>query len=134
MTEISEYRPEYCELLIKHMKNGFTFNSFGAAIKVPMSEVDRWEQLYPEWARYKDIAQSCLLYHDEELLKNGTTGELEKFKASSHIFKMTAVHGWKTNFEIAHKGESIEQYIKRIKDASVIDIPRNEISKNPEVL
>ncbi len=52
----SLYRKEFCEMLIEHMKQGYSYKSFCAEIEVGQRTMYDWELVHPEWAEAKEIA------------------------------------------------------------------------------
>lgn len=57
-----KYKPEYCKLLIEHMKSGMSYDSFPAKlydvhdVYVGVSTMYDWEKRIAEWAEAKAIA------------------------------------------------------------------------------
>lgn len=47
----SKYKPEYCEMLVKHMATGLSFESFAAVIDVSEETIHAWAR--PEGAEFK---------------------------------------------------------------------------------
>ena len=52
----SKYDVKYCQQLIDHMAQGFSFESFGAVINVDESTLFNWIQDYPEFFQSKKEA------------------------------------------------------------------------------
>lgn len=50
----SSYFPEYCEMLIKHMSEGYSFSSFGAVIGATDAMLYDWAKTYPDFAKAKE--------------------------------------------------------------------------------
>ena len=90
-----EYKPEYCELLIQHSEEGFSFESFAGRIGVTPKTIYNWEQKYPEFLQAKTIAKQKMLYADEQVLNAGAKGLIENYHGASQVFKMKAVHKWR---------------------------------------
>jgi hypothetical protein len=67
----SEYKPEYCEQLIEHMKDGFSFESFGGIIGVSKKTLYNWADNFPEFLHAKERGTSFSLFWWE---KEGKTG------------------------------------------------------------
>jgi transposase-like protein len=90
----SDYKPEYCELLIKHAEEGYSFESFAGRIGVTPKTLYNWEQEHPEFLQAKTVAKHKMLYADETVLNMGAKGLIENYHGASQIFKMKAVHKW----------------------------------------
>jgi len=52
----SKYRPEYCEMLIKHMTTGLSFESFAGTVDVCDDTLREWESRHPEFSAAKKRA------------------------------------------------------------------------------
>ena len=52
----SKYKPEYPKMLIDHMNNGMSYESFGAEVSVAKNTLYEWEKIHDEWKEAKSIA------------------------------------------------------------------------------
>ncbi len=59
-----KYKDEFCQMLIDHMSQGMSYETFGAEVDCGKTTLYDWEKKYPEWVEAKDIgfmkAQSFL--------------------------------------------------------------------------
>lgn len=96
-----KYREEYCDLLIEHMSNGDSFETFGVYLRkmrhTPREEkpicrktLYNWADQFPEFLHAKNFAFDCRLHSDEQSAKGLISGEL-KGNASVLIHKMKCV-------------------------------------------
>lgn len=70
MAEELKYKPEYCEKLIDHMKQGYSFETFGPHVDVCKTTLYNWVEKYPEFKKAKDKAfQLAKEYFESHLLK-----------------------------------------------------------------
>jgi len=53
----TKYKPEYGDLLVKHLSKGLSFDTFGATVNVGRSTVYDWFDRYPEFKAAKVIAE-----------------------------------------------------------------------------
>jgi hypothetical protein len=92
----AKYKPEYCQMLIDYMSEGYSYESFGAEVDVNRDTLYNWEKLFKDFSDAKSIAKLKQLRHDEKLLKELTKGEHGRSaNAISHIYKMKCSHqGW----------------------------------------
>lgn len=75
-----KYKPEYCELLIKHLSKGLSMQCFGGTIGVVRSTVYKWLDDYPEFKTAKDIGiQKAMQFHEEILSAKLSGRELKGF-------------------------------------------------------
>jgi DNA-binding XRE family transcriptional regulator len=51
----TKYKPEYCEMLILHMKDGNAYRTFAAIVDVNPDTLYEWEKVHPEWREAKKI-------------------------------------------------------------------------------
>lgn len=60
----TKYKPEYCEMLVEHMREGFSFLSFGGLREVDCGQntLYEWEKAHPEFQEAKIRGeQACRL-------------------------------------------------------------------------
>lgn len=51
----TKYRASYCEDLINHMEQGYSYESFGGKIGVAVSQLYKWEEAHPEFQEAKGV-------------------------------------------------------------------------------
>lgn len=67
----SKYKPEYCEQIIEHMRNGDSAISFAKSIDVCMDTITEWKNKHSEFsAAYKKAKAYC----EEHWIKEGQKG------------------------------------------------------------
>ena len=88
------YKPEYCDLLLDHMKSGLSFESFGAIADCCEDTLFEWLKKHKEFSESykKGISYSRKFWEDLGLV--GTT-EGKNFNATTWIFNMKNRFGWK---------------------------------------
>lgn len=55
MAKTTQYKKEYCEMLIKHMSQGYSFGSFGAVVGNGRKTLYDWCNAFPEFAEAKAV-------------------------------------------------------------------------------
>ena len=55
----SKYNPAYCEQLIEHMAQGYSYESFAGLVRVSSRTLGNWESEFPAWDEAKQIAFAC---------------------------------------------------------------------------
>lgn len=103
----SKYKPEYCEKLIAHMADGYTFDTFMP--EVSNDTLFEWLKLHPEFAEAKKAA----LKHSKKwwlsMGRAGMGGKIKGFNATVWIFCMKNMHGWRDVQEIhEHSTQTLE--------------------------
>lgn len=90
MTRERKYKEEYCELLIKHMKMGKSFQSFPSSIyaydkqMVGLQTLYDWERKYPEFADAKELAmQEALSYFETRAFAKTSGQKIDGIDAKS---------------------------------------------------
>lgn len=69
------YRPEYDELLIKHMSKGMSFASFGGVVNVGRTTLFEWVDRHPTFAEaYKTAKEKAFLFY-EKILSAKVSGQ-----------------------------------------------------------
>ena len=46
----TKYKPEYCDMLVKHMAEGASMTSFAAEIDVSRETISEWSRVHPEFS------------------------------------------------------------------------------------
>lgn len=97
------YKPEYCQMLIDHMREGYSYESFSAIIKVARSTIYEWETNYVEFSDAKKLAvDECRLtwekYGHQGMFMGGKDNP---FQASIWIFQMKNRFNWTDKKEVA---------------------------------
>lgn len=117
----TEYKAEYCQMLIDHRRDGFSFESFGAIVKCHRGTLYDWVDKHPDFADAKRIAHEECLYHWETLGRFGLRSK--DFNATVYIFTMKArfndQYGDKREIKLdltdSTPKESGEEILKRVK-------------------
>lgn len=95
----SEFKEEYCEMLVEHLSKGLSFSSFAGVIGVCEDTVYRWAKEHPTFSESKKIGwpKSKLMW--EQMGIDGANGTLEKFNTGAWIFNLKNRFGWKDKTE-----------------------------------
>ena len=114
----TKYRKEYCDLLVKHMTLGYSFESFAADCKVNVDTLHEWCKRHPEFSDSKKLGSAASRKYWETIGKGGMTGKIPGFIASIWIFNMKNRFGWRDSQEI-HNSDSGE--VKKIEVSYKLD-------------
>lgn len=63
-----EYDSDFALKLVEHMRKGFSFDSFGAAIGVPISKLKEWKLLHDDFQAAAEIGEAKSIEYWEKLL------------------------------------------------------------------
>lgn len=103
----TKFREEFCERLIEHMGKGYSYESFGADIKVGRATMYRWESQFPLWAAAKEIAMESSLKSWEKLLILSSQGlkvmDGDKVLDGKAMNASTIMFALKTRFRSVYK-------------------------------
>lgn len=81
----SKYKPEHCERLIEHMKDGNSFYSFGSVVGVGATALKRWLAEHEEFRQAKEIGLSYELKFWEDIMKVGAVGAIPPIKRKTTV-------------------------------------------------
>lgn len=89
----TEYKPEYCDMVIEHMSMGLSFESFAGLIGTCRSTLYNWMEKFPDFMDSKKRGDmACLLWWERE----GFRALNQKFYQSSiWIMSMKSRFQWR---------------------------------------
>ncbi len=117
------YKPEYCQLLIDHMKSGLSFECFGAAAGVSRDAVYRWANDIPEFAEAKRQAKDEGRLFWERKGVEGLIGNRENvFNSTVWIFNMKNrfPQEWRDNKEV-NLTKNVKHDLDQVSKDRIID-------------
>lgn len=88
------YRPEYCEKLIEHMSQGYSFESFAATVGTHRGVLYEWANKHKEFQDAKSRATELCMLHWEKLGMAGMMGKVPSFGGSMWMFNMKCRFRW----------------------------------------
>lgn len=123
----TKYRKEFCELLIKHMEDGGSFDAFVSTCRADKTQMYRWLDRHPEFRHAKERGELLAYAFWERKGREIMLGELksstETFEivdgrpvatkavrhpvtgnASAYIFMMKNRYKWRDKVDVEHSG------------------------------
>lgn len=96
------YKPEYCQQVIDHMKDGYSLESFGGVIMVSKDTLQEWKNKYPDFSASIKIGEACSLHAHEAMGMAIATGQskVSGGAAAVWIFGMKNKHKWTDKLEV----------------------------------
>lgn len=111
----TDYKPEYCELLIAHMAEGLSFESFAGKVGASKQTIYDWMQKNPEFldSRRKGDALSLLWWEKEG--KDGMWSG-KQFNAAIWMINMKNRHGWRDRLEMKADLKIDSETVRNLSD------------------
>lgn len=117
----SLYRPEYCDLLIEHMSNGFSLEAFAGVVSVGKGTVYLWKDNHPEFKEAHEIGLSRGLLYFEKLGSAMMKGMLRdkngnQLKHDSVVYIFTMKNRFKWSDRPQEIGSELPTGVQSIND------------------
>ncbi|QDP48212.1 MAG: hypothetical protein Unbinned6437contig1000_66 [Prokaryotic dsDNA virus sp.] len=112
----SDYKPEYCNAVIEHMKEGASLTSFAASINCARSTINVWMEANPEFSEAVKAGKAqCAAWWEGIGRKNAVEGG---GNATLVIFGLKNMAGddWREKQEIDHTSSDGSMTPKSIHD------------------
>jgi len=98
----TKYKPEYCALLIEHMKKGLSYECFGAVVGTCKQTIYNWEKDNPEFLDAKNKGrQLSQMFWESIFVENIITDKGTNFNTTGWIFNMKNRFNWRDKQEIS---------------------------------
>jgi hypothetical protein len=110
----TQYKPEFCAMLIEHMRQGRSFPSFAGVVGVCFDTLYEWAKVHEEFSEAQKVGRAHEILWWESLLQGGAAGQVENFNAAATIFalKNKARQFYRDRYEL----EAVEDHrISRLK-------------------
>lgn len=108
----SLYKPEYCQKLIDHMSQGYSFESFAAVVDVNRDTLYQWKKDHADFSDAVTKAFSKCLLKWEEIGMEGLWGNKNAiFSQNVYTFNMKNRFKWTDKVEV-EAGEETKNMIK----------------------
>lgn len=134
----SQYKPEYCEMVIEHMRNGMPFESFASVVDVARATLYKWQDAHPEFKEAHSIGVS---HHFHYMLKAAKEGQWNyQGEGSRNLnfplwrFLMKNIHGYRDTIDAEQKTEvnvtgMTTEELEKIVTQAASDIKRKKWPK-----
>jgi hypothetical protein len=123
------YDPKYCEMLIAHMEQGLSFESFGGVIGHHKQTLYEWAQKFPEFGDAKRLGteKSRLWWEKTGHAGMFMGGKDNPFNATIWVFSMKNRFGWRDRTEV------IEKPVKSMTDDELMKEAEEILAKKKKV-
>jgi hypothetical protein len=79
------FKPEYCQMLVDHMRQGYGFQAFGAIADCSYDTLRKWEAQYVEFAQARKQGESYLHRFYTDMGRLIATGQLRRVTSETPI-------------------------------------------------
>jgi hypothetical protein len=95
----TKFKREYCELLIEHCKEGYSFEAFAGRIGVNQDTIHEWAkpdnaEKYPGFSEAKKEAKAHTRYFWEQVYLGATANKASPVNTTLLIFAMKNMCNW----------------------------------------
>jgi len=106
----TDYKPEYCQMVIDHMSQGFPFETFAAEIGTHRATLYNWREKYPEFFDASKKGQELcykwfLTVGRASMLGLESNGKKIHANPTFWIFMMKNMHKWHDKQQLEHVGK-----------------------------
>lgn len=101
--EAKKYRPEYCEKLVEHMREGGSLVAFSRVVNADEKSIRNWLKRYAEFHDAYELGKSLWQGWWEEVGRAGILGKVKGFNANAWCFMMRCRMGWIDKQRIEHE-------------------------------
>jgi hypothetical protein len=127
------YKKEHCEKLIAHLSRGYSFESFGAEIKVGRSTMYDWLKVHPEWKEAKEVGEAAGLGLLERIAVAKARGQTLKDRDGQEVYNPKAADTTMNIFLLKTRFHTVYGENKRIdltsSDGSMTPNKKRDLSK-----
>lgn len=104
----TDFKKEYCDMLVDHMEQGLSYESFAGLIGVCRATIYNWEKLHPAFLDAKSRGHSKMTLTLERIGIQGMMGKIKGFNASTFIFTAKNKIGWSDVNQVDQVNKNIE--------------------------
>ncbi len=99
-----QYKEEFGNMLIEHMSEGYSFESFGGIIGVSERVLYNWEKKYEEFSEAKEIGTQKSMIWWEKMGRKGMTNEIPFF--NDRIWRLNMINRFRSKWSDGTKNEN----------------------------
>jgi hypothetical protein len=130
------FKEEYCQMLIEHMRQGYSFESFGAyPVCVTKDTLYSWLKQHPQFAYAKKLGTIECRKLWEKLGLAGASGKLPGFNTAAWIFNMKNRFMWRDRVEQIEDNRlnTVRIELPGAKEQQVISLDPSEVKEEPVI-
>ena len=97
----TKFKPQFHQMLIDHMSNGFSYETFAAKTETCPATLYRWEVIISGWLETKRKAfAKCQLWWETKGMDLYSCQGMPSLQASLWMFNMKARFGWRDTVSV----------------------------------
>ncbi len=129
----SAYKSEYCDQLIKHMEQGFSYESFAGSVGVSKQTIYDWEKAHPEFLDAKEIVveksrifwEKIGIDHVVNISESSEDEDGNRSSSSKSLNPSVWIFNMKNRFKWRDKQpDEVDTVVNNIMNASDEDVDR----------
>lgn len=101
----TKYKPEYCDMLIEHMSQGLSYETFAAVLSVSLDSLYEWEHKHPLFSEAKKEGRQKQRMTFEKIGMNAALGKIKDFNATAYVWLSKNMLGWRDKQDIEISGK-----------------------------
>lgn len=106
----TDYKPEYCEMLVEHMKGGLSFEAFGAKVDCAEQTLYNWRDAHPEFMESYKKGLAYSLEHWEEMGHDMVLAG--QGNSAVWIFNMKNRFKWKDRHDVTSEDKQLKGLVE----------------------
>lgn len=104
MSRPTKYDEKYCEMLIEHMAEGYSFESFGGIIEVDETTLYEWVKNHEKFSLSKNIGTQKSMVWWEQIGRKGMINEIPFF--NDRIWRLNMINRFRNDWIDGTKNEN----------------------------
>jgi hypothetical protein len=100
----TKYKEEYCNKLIEHMAEGYSFDSFAGIVEVHIDTLYEWAKVHKEFSDAKHIGTAKSMAWWEKIGRMGMVNEIPFF--NDRIWRLNMINRFRTQWSDGTKNEN----------------------------
>ncbi len=104
MSRPTKYDEKYCEMLIEHMAEGYSFESFGGIIEVDETTLYEWVKNHEKFSLSKSIGTQKSMIWWEQMGRKGMMNEIPFF--NDRIWRLNMINRFRSKWSDGTKNEN----------------------------
>lgn len=121
------YKPEYCELLEKHMAKGYSFEAFGGRIKVDRQTLYNWCSVFPEFQAAKNRGVEASRFLLEKRLMQITKTGKGHIVGAIFLLKNKFPNDWRDRKELEIQKEEVKENLTLDEQIAKVELMRAQL-------